>query len=290
MGGLEGGSSAFSIKGFFVRRIDMISEIRCYAYCREDLSLIENYDKAVADTTQIWRCHHRLEIQDEGKTIYSVKQLQEMGLYYNRPASELIFLTLSEHNKLHAKYLSEEQKFRRASAMKGRILTKEHRLHLSQALKGRKMSEKELEAHRRGSEKLKGRHISEETRLKLLEARKKIKYTDEMRKVVSERFKGVLKSEETKQKMSESAKRKMSEPNEKLKRSISIKYSEKYRQSMAKRKGERWWNNGVICVRSLECPDGFVLGRLPYSEEHKKKLSDALKGRPSPNKGHKASL
>ena len=28
-------------------------------YCCEDPSLIENYDKAIADTTQTWEIHHR---------------------------------------------------------------------------------------------------------------------------------------------------------------------------------------------------------------------------------------
>ena len=126
----------------------MISK-RAYMYCREDLSLIENYDKAINDSTQIWRCHHRLEIQDEGKIIYTSEQLENLGLYYNRPASELIFLTLSEHNKLHGKYIPKERLERRKAAMKGRTPTAEHRLHLSQALKGRRMSEEEKACHKK---------------------------------------------------------------------------------------------------------------------------------------------
>ena len=31
-------------------------------YCSEDISLIENYDKAVNDKEQTWHCHHRREI------------------------------------------------------------------------------------------------------------------------------------------------------------------------------------------------------------------------------------
>ena len=68
-------------------------------FCCEDLSLIENYEKAINDNTQIWHCHHRLEIQD-GKSV-SVKELKENNLYFHRPASELIFLTEKEHSKLH---------------------------------------------------------------------------------------------------------------------------------------------------------------------------------------------
>lgn len=47
----------------------------------------------------MWDCHHRKET-DEG---LSVAELIEQGLYWNRPASELIFLTRSEHMRLHHK-------------------------------------------------------------------------------------------------------------------------------------------------------------------------------------------
>lgn len=68
-------------------------------FCCEVISLIENYEKAINDNTQIQHCHHRLEIQD-GKSV-SVKELKENNLYFHRPASELIFLTEKEHSKLH---------------------------------------------------------------------------------------------------------------------------------------------------------------------------------------------
>ena len=62
---------------------------------------IENYDKALNDQTQMWELHHRLEINEEGHTIYSKKQLIEMNMYMKRPSEELIFLTRKEHRKLH---------------------------------------------------------------------------------------------------------------------------------------------------------------------------------------------
>lgn len=68
-------------------------------YCCEDPSLIENYELAVNDTTTKWEIHHRLEIQ--GGRILSGKELDELGLYLHRPASELIFMTPSDHRKLH---------------------------------------------------------------------------------------------------------------------------------------------------------------------------------------------
>lgn len=70
------------------------------SYCHEDYSKIENYDLAMNDKTQTWECHHRLEISPTGKH-FSVKHLQELGLYFNRPANELVFLTKSEHARLH---------------------------------------------------------------------------------------------------------------------------------------------------------------------------------------------
>lgn len=37
----------------------MINEFNVNAFCCEDISKIENYDKAVADKTQTWHCHHK---------------------------------------------------------------------------------------------------------------------------------------------------------------------------------------------------------------------------------------
>lgn len=84
----------------------MITKKRIKLYCCEDPCLIENYDKAIADTTQIWHCHHRLEIQ--GDKILSIQELIDQGLYYNRPASELIFLTRKDHTSLHGNNKSKE--------------------------------------------------------------------------------------------------------------------------------------------------------------------------------------
>lgn len=70
-------------------------------YCSEDVSLIENYHEAIADEKRTWDIHHRRECDSEGRTLFTHKQLKEMNLYYNRPASELIFVTRSMHKKLH---------------------------------------------------------------------------------------------------------------------------------------------------------------------------------------------
>ena len=93
-------------------------------YCCEDISLIENYEKAINDTTQTWDCHHRLEIELDK----SVQELIDLGLYYDRPAKELIFLTHSEHAVLH---MLTGQGKRHSQIMKGK-----KRPNLTKALKG----------------------------------------------------------------------------------------------------------------------------------------------------------
>lgn len=73
-------------------------------YCKEDISKIENYDKAIADKSQVWCCHHRDEIRTLPSGMIALRtteELKECGRYYDCPANELIFLTKSEHIKLH---------------------------------------------------------------------------------------------------------------------------------------------------------------------------------------------
>lgn len=76
-------------------------------YCKEDLSLIENYELAKNDPTpNKWCIHHRDEIRITPSGLIShrsVEELVENDRYYNCPANELIFLTQSDHWKLHHK-------------------------------------------------------------------------------------------------------------------------------------------------------------------------------------------
>ena len=109
----------------------MINEKSAKSYCKDDISLIENYDKAIADDTQTWHCHHRRE------TIFSRKDLMEIGEYYNRPACELIFLTSPEHNRVHTlgKCLSAETRKKISEANKGKCRSVETRKKISEAKK-----------------------------------------------------------------------------------------------------------------------------------------------------------
>ena len=85
----------------------MINEHNAKRFCSEDISLIENYHQAISDEKRMWDIHHRRECDSEGRTLFTKKQLKEMGLYFKRPASELIFVTRSMHWKLHREKCSK---------------------------------------------------------------------------------------------------------------------------------------------------------------------------------------
>lgn len=105
-----------TLDGYF---IIMISEKNAKLYCKDDISLIENYELAIKDTKQIWHCHHRGEILACGR--YTQNDLKKFGLYWKRPACELIFMTISEHSKLHTigKHHSEDTKKKISESIMG---------------------------------------------------------------------------------------------------------------------------------------------------------------------------
>ena len=150
-------------------------------YC-DNIENVENYAAAKKDNFTGWDCHHRLETHNsdgERRLVdISHKELKALGMYYDRPAEELIFLTTLEHLRLHhkGKRFSEETKKKLSAANKGKQLSEETKAKMSEAKKGKPRSE---ETKRRMSEALKGRpgpnkgkHPSEETRRKLSEAHK----------------------------------------------------------------------------------------------------------------------
>lgn len=70
----------------------MINEKQAKRYCGEDIRFIENYADAVNDKSQTWHCHHRKERD------FTRAELKDAGLYWSRPASELVFLTSEQHH------------------------------------------------------------------------------------------------------------------------------------------------------------------------------------------------
>lgn len=70
----------------------MISEAQGQCYCKEPVTLIENYNLAINDPNTIYQCHHRNEIVITltGMQIIKAHELNKEGRYYNIPACELI--------------------------------------------------------------------------------------------------------------------------------------------------------------------------------------------------------
>ena len=135
----------------------MINEYYAKKFCKEDISKIKNYDLAVADTTQVWHCHHMTETWWK----CTKKDLIDNECYYNRKACELIFLTPEEHMRLHNKcrMVTEETRKKMSESHKGKHLSENHRKKLSEANKGKSTWNK-------------GKSMTEETKQKLSEALK----------------------------------------------------------------------------------------------------------------------
>lgn len=127
----------------------MINFKQARKFCKEDISLIENYEQASKDLLETWDIHHRME--NEG---YSSKELKDRGMYYGRPACELVFLTKSEHISLHCKMRTGEK-----NPNYGKHLSEESRRKISEAQKGE-------------NNHMYGKHHSEKTKEKLSEANK----------------------------------------------------------------------------------------------------------------------
>lgn len=150
----------------------MINE-RVKRLCK-DFTKIENYEKAVNDQSQMWCCHHRLETHnsDEERRPVDISkaELIALGMYYDRPPEELIFLASTEHRRLHCKGKPNWNK-------KGKHQSEEHKRKIAEANKGKLPWNT-------------GKHHSEETRKKMSEARKGIPHSEEAKKRMSEAHKG----------------------------------------------------------------------------------------------------
>ena len=131
----------------------MISEQHVRKFCYEDPRLIENYDKAIADTAHIWEIHHRVEsIMNCG-----AEELIAKDCYENRPAHDLIFMTKSEHRKLHhaGKIYSASTRAKMSKSAKGKKLSRECKAKLSAINQGKHLSD---QAKAKLSKNGKGRH------------------------------------------------------------------------------------------------------------------------------------
>ena len=127
-------------------------------YCK-DYENIENYQLAKKDNFIGWECHHRLETHTPAGIRREVdipqKELKALGMYYNRPSSELIFLTKSEHSSFNKGKKRSEETRRKMSKPK----SEETRRKMSEAKKDEKNP-------------MYGKRHSEETKKKMGAAKK----------------------------------------------------------------------------------------------------------------------
>ena len=154
-------------------------------YCSEPLELVENYQQAEAENFKGWCMHHKLEIQPDGTRV-SRQELKDKDLYYDRPANELVFMKVCEHNRLHfigntfnkGNRLSAEHRQKLSEALKGKHLSAAHRKKLSESLSGKNHpffgKHHSAETCKKLSASHKGMHKSAESRHKLSEAKKGI--------------------------------------------------------------------------------------------------------------------
>lgn len=192
-------------------------------YCSEDISLIENYEKAIGDA-ETWHCHHRLETDND----LSLEQLVEKGLYYGRPANELIFIPASEHISMHLKGYTPWNK--------GLIMSDAFRNKMREINKGEKNP-------------FYGKHHTEEVKQKISEANKGRHPSEETRKKIGDAHRGEKnpsKRQDIRQKLSQIAIERFKDPTK------TPVYN------------KPWYNNGVKEAHYYEGsqPEGWVKGRL----------------------------
>lgn len=134
------------------------------------------------------------------------------------------------------------------------------------------------EFRKRDSEMMKSLWTNEEYRNNMIEVHKgKIswargkKFSDEYCLKLSESHKGFKVSDETKEKISIANKGKVIPEEQRGLISNALK-------------GRHYYNNGVVEVKRYECPEGFILGRLPgtmtklHTEGSHRKISQTLSG------------
>ena len=156
----------------------MFNRKKAVAYCKDDISLIENYQEA-KESPELWVCHHRLEVTLNGELALSFEELVRLNMYYKRPYYELIFMKKSDHQALHnsLRIWKKSSKMKisnankgRPSKIKGRIKSMEERKRLSEGHKGQVPWNK----GKKGSQIPwnKGVHLSEETKRKISETKR----------------------------------------------------------------------------------------------------------------------
>lgn len=143
----------------------MINKRDISKYCK-DYTEIENYELAI-ESDELYECHHRLETHssdgEKRPVNISRKELIALGMYYDRPPEELIFLKCFDHNSLHHKGCNH---------WKGRKHTEKSKRKISESHKGIGKGVPKSEEHKRKiREANTGKFVPPETCKKISESR-----------------------------------------------------------------------------------------------------------------------
>ena len=80
--------------------------------CNTSIDNVEGFDPEILESDRGWVLHHRLELEDKfgnpRDEEVSAWVLMRLGLYYNRPASELLWVRKGEHATMHNKLRKRE--------------------------------------------------------------------------------------------------------------------------------------------------------------------------------------
>ena len=147
----------------------MISLQTVKRYCK-NYTEIENYAQAISDDKEMWTCHHIME------EVFTYQELKNAGWYYDRPATELVFIRDSEHRgnaKLHIGVRRHHE------SQKGKPRTEETKKKMSESLKGKTHSE---ETKKKISEAQKGHSYRPKRYIRCIETGE-IHYDKEWRKL-----------------------------------------------------------------------------------------------------------
>lgn len=270
----------------------MINFRNAKRFCSEDISNIENFEQAATDTHNTWDIHHRLE------ETTPKQKLIEAGLYFNRPAKELVFLTRQEHLQLHTtfryyynsmlgRHHSDESKAKMSQTRKERIASGDIVVDNSACHTPEVYAKISAKAKERLQDKTKcpmyGKHHTEEAKAKISAANSGKTLSDETKAKISEGVKAAM-TDEVCAKISASLKgntyvkgkhwkckprtkptwnkgKKMSEEQKaKLRKPKSEEQKQKMREN---RLGCRWYNNGIEnrLFKQGEVPEGWSRGR-----------------------------
>ena len=162
-------------------------------------SKIENYEEAKADGFKGWLIHHRLETHDSDGVLRLVElspaELNALGMYYNRPASELIYMKKGEHSSLHhkGKRFSDETRAKMREAWKHRAPESDE-TRAKRSVAHQHPSDEAREHMREGQL---GRRHSAATKAKMSAAQRGHKVTEETKLKISLALKGKRHLEES---------------------------------------------------------------------------------------------